>query len=139
MSDEATSSIVTGVAAYYASKLALHGATPQGVDWNGQASQNVRHLQFLRLFADAPDASILDLGCGYGDFLRFVRGEGYGGRYLGYDAAPEMIAEASRLHGEGPDRQWRVGASPVEDFDIAIASGIFNAKGDVSIEALGRY
>jgi SAM-dependent methyltransferase len=139
MSDEANSSIVTGVAAYYASKLALHGATPQGVDWNGQTSQNVRHQQFLRLLADAPDASILDLGCGYGDFLRFLRGEGYRGPYLGYDAAPGMIAEASRLHGHGPDRQWRVGASPVEVFDFAIASGIFNVKGDVSIEAWDRY
>jgi SAM-dependent methyltransferase len=139
MSGEANSAIVSGVAAYYASKLALHGATPQGVDWNGQASQNVRHQQFLRLFADAPDASILDLGCGYGDFLRFLRGEGYGGLYVGYDAAPGMIAEASRLHGLGPDRQWRVGASPVEVVDFAIASGIFNVKGDVSIDSWARY
>jgi SAM-dependent methyltransferase len=139
MSGEANSSIVTGVVAYYASKLALHGATPQGVDWNGQASQNVRHRQFLRLVAEAPEASILDLGCGYGDFLRFLRGEGYRGPYLGYDAAPDMIAEASRLHGQGPDHQWRVGASPVEVFDFAIGSGIFNVKGHVPIRAWGRY
>jgi SAM-dependent methyltransferase len=139
MSGEANSAIVSGVADYYASKLALHGATPQGVDWNGQASQNVRHQQFLRLLAGALDASILDLGCGYGDFLRFLRGEGHRGPYLGYDAASGMIAEASRLHGYGPDRQWRIGTSPVEVVDFAIGSGIFNVKGHVPIQAWGRY
>jgi SAM-dependent methyltransferase len=132
-------SIVSGVAAYYASKLALHGATPQGVDWNGQDSQNMRHQQFLRLLAGAPDASILDLGCGYGDFLRFLRREGHWGPYLGYDAASEMITEALRLHGEGSDRQWRIGASPTEVFDFAIASGIFNVKGNVAAEAWRSY
>ena len=127
------------VAAYYASKLATHGATPQGVDWNGQTSQNVRHQQFLRLLEGGADSSILDLGCGYGDFLRFLRTNGYRGPYVGYDAASDMITEASRLHGQGPDRQWRIGASPVEVVDFAIASGIFNVKGDVSKDAWAQY
>jgi SAM-dependent methyltransferase len=139
MSGDTNSSIVSQVAAYYASKLATHGPTPQGVDWNGQTSQNVRHQQFLRLLEGSVESSILDLGCGYGDFLRFLRGEGYRGAYIGYDAAPDMIAEASRLHGQGPDRQWRVGASPVEVVDFAVASGIFNVKGDVSIDTWVRY
>src|ERR1700737_1690612 len=122
-------SILSGVAAYYSSKLALHGTTAQGVDWNGQASHDLRHRQFLRLLDGALDASVLDLGCGFGDFLRFFRAEGHGGPFIGYDVAPNMIAEASRLHGEGADRQWRVGATPKETADFAIASGIFNVKG----------
>jgi SAM-dependent methyltransferase len=139
VSSDANVSIVTGVAAYYSSRLSQHGATPQGVDWNGQASQDMRHRQFLRLLDGSPDASILDLGCGYGDFLRFLRAEGYSGHFTGYDIAPNMIAEASRLHGQGGDRQWSVGASPVEAADFAVASGIFNVKGDVPIDAWSRY
>lgn len=138
MSADPDSPILGGVAAYYSSKLALHGATPQGVDWNGQQSHDLRHRQFLRLLDDA-DASVLDLGCGFGDFLRFLRMQGHGGPFIGYDVAPNMIAEALRLHGEADDRQWRVGAMPVERADFAVASGIFNVKGDVPVETWVRY
>ena len=127
------------VATYYASKLAVHGPTSRGVDWNGTASHELRHRQFLRLLDGAADASILDLGCGFGDFLRFLRAQGHRGPFIGYDVAPDMIAEAARLHGEGADRQWRVGAMPAEAADFAVASGIFNVKGDVPVETWARY
>ena len=139
MNSDADTSIVTGVAAYYSSRLAQHGATPRGVDWNGQASQDTRHRQFLRLLDGEAAASVLDLGCGYGDFLRFLRVEGHGGPFVGYDVAPNMIAEASRLHGEGDGRRWRVGADPEETADFAVASGIFNVKGDVALEPWESY
>jgi SAM-dependent methyltransferase len=132
-------SIRSIVATYYASKLAAHGPTPQGVDWNGAASHELRHRQFLRLLEGAPGASLLDLGCGFGDFFRFLRAEGHLGQYIGYDVAPNMIAEALRLHGQGADCQWQVGAEPHETVDFAIASGIFNVKGDTPIEVWERY
>ncbi len=132
-------SIRSSVATYYASKLAAHGPTPQGVDWNGVASHELRHRQFLRLLDGIPDASLLDLGCGFGDFFRFLRAEGHRGRYIGYDIAPDMIAEALRLHGQGADRQWRVGAEPEEGADFAIASGILNVKGNTPVEVWERY
>jgi len=131
--------IVRQVAEYYAGKLAAHGPTAPGVDWNSETSQALRHRQFLRLFADEHAASILDLGCGYGDFLPFLRQHGFTGTYVGYDVAPEMIEAARRLHGEGSDRAWRVGAVPDETADYAIASGIFNVKGGVSIADWTNY
>jgi SAM-dependent methyltransferase len=130
--------ILGEVAAYYSSKLELHGPTSQGVDWNGAISHDLRHRQFLRLLDGDRDASVFDLGCGFGDFFRFLREEGYRGHFVGYDVAPKMIAEASRLHGEA-DCHWRVGAEPSETADFAIASGIFNVKGEVPIETWVRY
>jgi SAM-dependent methyltransferase len=137
--DAAHSAILSGVAAYYASKLAAHGLTPQGVDWNGTDSHERRHRQFLGLLDGAADASIIDLGCGFGDFLRFLRAAGYHGRFTGYDIAPSMIEKARELHGEGQDRQWRIGAEPIDTADFAIASGIFNVKGDIPDEAWIPY
>jgi SAM-dependent methyltransferase len=131
--------IVNGVAEYYTSKLALHGATAQGVDWNTKDSHELRHRQFLRLLDGARDATILDLGCGFGDFLRFLRAAGYRGQFVGYDIAPSMIAEASRLHGADESSEWRIGSEPTEIADFAIASGIFNVKGDVPLERWVRY
>jgi SAM-dependent methyltransferase len=131
--------ILSLIAAYYASKLASHGPTPQGVDWNGIESHERRHRQFLRLLEGNRNASVIDLGCGFGDFLRFLRAEGHQGRFIGYDIAPTMIEKARELHGEAADREWRIGAEPDEVADFAIASGIFNVKGDVPSESWNHY
>ncbi|MDB5619740.1 class I SAM-dependent methyltransferase [Tardiphaga sp.] len=139
MPSDVTGSVIGGVADYYTSKLAQHGATPQGVDWNGEASHELRHRQFLRLLEANPDGSVLDLGCGFGDFLRFLRARAYRGDFIGYDIAPGMIAEASRLHAADARSRWQVSAQPTEAADFAIASGIFNVKGDVSSETWNSY
>jgi SAM-dependent methyltransferase len=135
----ADSPILAWVADYYSAKLAAHGATSKGVDWKNADSHDLRHRQFLRLFEGSPDASVLDLGCGYGDFFRFLRAAGHRGPFVGYDIAPAMISKARELHGEAADRQWLVGGKPAETFDFAVASGILNVKGEVSIERWARY
>jgi hypothetical protein len=50
-----------------------------------------------------------------------------------------MIEQARKLHGEAGDRQWRVGAEPVEVADYAIASGIFNVRGTIADEVWAGY
>ena len=122
----ASDAILGAVRAYFETTLAAHGATPKGVDWNDAAGQRLRHRQFLRLLAADPEASVLDFGCGYGDFLPFLRGHGHRGRYIGLDIAPVMVQAARDLHGEGPDRVFHLAAVPPEPADYAIASGIFN-------------
>lgn len=131
MTEPKQSRILSDVAAYYTAKLDTHGATPQGVDWNGAESHQLRHRQFLRLLEGHRNGSIIDLGCGFGDFLGFLRGAGHRGHFAGYDIAPNMIAAARKLHGEGDDRSWHIGAVPEQQADFALASGIFNVKGDV--------
>ncbi|QAU45912.1 class I SAM-dependent methyltransferase [Bradyrhizobium guangzhouense] len=126
--------ILSDVAAYYATKLEAHGATARGVDWNGPESHQLRHRQFLRLIENDPDGSIIDLGCGFGDFLDFLRRSGHRGPFIGYDIAPDMIEAARSLHGEGEDRRWHVGAMPAIAADFAIASGVFNVKGTIPAE-----
>lgn len=132
------SPILSHAAFYYASRLAQYGATPQGVDWSGADSHERRHAQFLRLIAGR-DASVIDLGCGFGDFLRFLRAAGHHGSFIGYDVVPDMIEKARELHGEGSDRQWHVSAVPTKAADYAIASGIFNVKGDIPDEDWRTY
>ena len=139
MSDAAKSAILLQVAAYYSAKLDAHGSTPQGVDWNGIDSHERRHRQFLYLLGGNPNASVIDLGCGFGDFLRFLRTEGYQGPFTGYDIAPSMIEKARQIHGENEDHRWRVGDEPTETADFAVASGIFNVKGDVPNEVWSLY
>lgn len=130
--------ILDQVASYYTTRLVDYGATPRGVDWNSVESHELRHRQFLRL-VDDPAASVLDLGCGFGDFLRYLRQEGHQGHFIGYDVAPSMIEEAQRLYGNDSNAVWRVGAKPTESADYAVASGIFNVKGEVAFKDWERY
>lgn len=139
VSSSVDSKLLSEVAQYYSAKLQQHGPTPRGVDWNGPESHQLRHRQFLRLLADVPDASIIDLGCGFGDFLSFLRSAGFRGHFTGYDVAAKMIEKARELHGENDGQSWHVGAAPERISDFAIASGIFNVKGDTADEEWTGY
>lgn len=122
--------ILGEVRRYYAGRLQEHGATPRGVDWNGAESQALRHAQFLRLLGGSPDASVLDLGCGYGDFLPFLRAQGHRGAFAGWDVVPEMVAAARAAHAGDAAASWHVGSVPEAPADFAIASGVLNVKGE---------
>ena len=113
ISQTARRTIYDQAASYYVRKLEEFGSSPRGVDWRDESSQRVRHAQFLRLLGDDLDASIGDLGCGYGDFLGFLREHGYRGAYLGYDVAQEMLDAARARHGEGADRRWMHSGAPI--------------------------
>ncbi len=130
--------ILAAVRAYFETTLAAHGATAKGVDWNDELGQRLRHRQFLRLVSPDPEASVLDFGCGYGDFLRFLRAHGHRGRYVGLDIAPAMVQAARDLHGEGPDRVFLT-AVPPEPTDYAIASGTFNVIRGADPASWARY
>ncbi len=131
--------ILDAVGAHYAAALARHGATARGVDWKDADGQRLRHRQFLRLLGDDPDASVLDLGCGYGDFLPFLRASGHRGPYIGWDIAPAMIEAARAAHGEGADRAFHVGAAPDAPADYAIGSGILNVIRGACASAWSRH
>jgi SAM-dependent methyltransferase len=139
VTDISEASILKAVADYYTSRLDQHGPTPRGVDWNGSESHALRHRQFMRLLDGSPDASVLDLGCGFGDFFGFLRKQGHRGAYVGYDVAPNMITQARYLHGERADCRWQVGSKPTDSADFAVASGLFNVKGEFSVETWARY
>ncbi len=132
-------SILDAVRGYYSARLAEHGTTPRGVDWKDTDSQHLRHRQFLRLLAEDPDASVLDVGCGYGDFLPFLRAAGHRGRYIGCDVAPAMVEAARRLHGESADHSFVEGPAMAGAADYAIGSGIMNVIRGASPTAWAAY
>jgi len=47
-----------------------------------------------------PSDSIIDVGCGYGDFFDFLRNKGWRGSYLGIDINPQLIEQGRRLYPE---------------------------------------
>jgi SAM-dependent methyltransferase len=79
----------------------------------GNALPGIRALKPLMLeqLALRRGMHVLEIGCGAGDDVRaFARRVGAGGRVLGVDAAPPMIAEAARrIAGRRLPVEFRVG------------------------------
>ena len=114
--------------AHYEEKFALHGETPQGVDWNGAASQSLQFDQLLRLLPAAGAFSVNDLGCGYGALLSMLDERYAGVRYGGYDLNESMIEAARRRFGERPDTTFQVADRPDRTADYGLASGIYTLR-----------
>lgn len=123
---------------YYDGKLAEHGPTARGVDWNSEESQRLRFRELARLIEDDPDASVLDYGCGYGALRTYLRERGHRGTYIGFDISQRMI-DAARA-GCVDEAAWFVAdRDALERVDYTLASGIFNVKQATSGEQWKAY
>ncbi len=113
---------------YYARRLAEHGPTPRGVDWNSAESQHLRFEQLLH-GCDRRELLVLgDFGCGYGALYGHLLDTGFVGGYRGYDIAPAMIDAARQRYGADPGSRFDTDEGVLADADYVVASGIFNVK-----------
>jgi SAM-dependent methyltransferase len=133
-----SAAILEQVKRYYDRRLADHGTTPAGVDWNSAESQELRFTQLMKI---RPGGlfSLLDYGCGYGALLDWLLREQIVCPYTGYDVSESMVATAGRLHGAVSDCRFTVDLETLEPADVVVASGIFNVKQDESVDRWQAY
>ena len=126
---------------YYERKLAAHGASPAGVDWNSRASQELRFAQLATLWGQAREASLLDFGCGYGALLHWLRASGFTGPYIGFDLSAAMIKAAEAAAIDAGLSNWRFvpEQSNLARAELVVASGIFNVRMDTPEAAWHDY
>lgn len=128
---EKTPSFLDDVARYYSDKLAAHGETAKGVDWNGHESQTLRFRQLCQIISPDPESfSVNDLGCGYGALLDYLAQNYQRFSYCGMDVSADMIEAAERRHGDRRDCRFLNAAEPQVPADYGVASGIFNVRLD---------
>jgi SAM-dependent methyltransferase len=112
----------TWMRAAYREQFKLHGVHPRSLDWRA-GSQEVRFAAFVRGFGSREPASLLDLGCGFGDLLAYLRAYGWKGSYVGVDFMPEFIDIARSRFKDDRSASWLVG----EVLQIEIADASFDA------------
>jgi SAM-dependent methyltransferase len=120
--------LLTEVAYYYSEKLAQHGETPRGVDWNGEESQERRFEQLCKIIDGRTRFSLNDLGCGYGALHDFLIGRHSGFSYSGIDISESMIRSAEQRHRGRPQARFVLASQPDAVADYGVASGIFNVR-----------
>ncbi len=115
---------------YHSHLLREYGSDDARVIWNSRFSQEQRFEVLLQV-GDLNRASILDVGCGLGDFSRYLANRGISyGSYLGIDINPDMLDAAQEKY-PGINCQCRdILGNPFKEgeFDYVFESGIFNLK-----------
>lgn len=122
-----TNKIINEVNKYYTEKVITHGATPQGVDWNGIESQENRFEQLLKITnKEKMPFTLLDFGCGFGSLLNYLEKTNLQLDYIGYDISEEMLKHATAQY---PNKGRWLNAIPNDlKVDYVVASGLFNVK-----------
>ncbi len=113
---------------YYTNKINEHGATPEGVDWNGEESQDIRFEQLSKVIKNEK-FSISDIGCGYGKYCEYLKSNYKSFIYKGYDLSFEMIKNAKNIYSNQNIEFLHIdNLDQITTSDYSIASGIFNVK-----------
>lgn len=114
---------------YFDAKCKKFGASEKALGW---ASRKSQRLRYTVLSLSAPwdeEISVLDVGCGQGDFLQFLQDENLPCRYTGMDLSEEMLAIARRQHPDGRFLQGDfLDGDFMEGFDYVMASGLVNLR-----------
>jgi SAM-dependent methyltransferase len=131
--------ITDRVERYYSSKVAQHGPTPRGVDWNSTESQQLRFRQLLKVRSDDLPFSVNDYGCGYGALLEALDAQESEFTYRGFDLSAAMVAQAEHLFGDRPEATFTTRVADLAQADYTVASGIFNVRLDVDDAAWRDY
>jgi SAM-dependent methyltransferase len=126
--ENSRSDLLGEVADYYSTKLAIHGESPGGVDWNGEDGQNLRFAQLSKVINFDQAFTINDLGCGYGALFDYLKGKGARFQYLGVDVSADMIQAASLRYQDTSEASFECAHEPSKVADFSVASGIFNVR-----------
>lgn len=113
---------------YYEKRYEEFGATVRALDWGSEESQQLR-FKVLSEVTDLSDKSLLDVGCGLGDFYGWLRGHEFHHGYTGIDLSSNFIEEARDRFPSGTFLQGGFpGKVPEGRYDVIVASGIFTYR-----------
>jgi hypothetical protein len=112
---------------FYRYSLDHYGHSAKGVQWNSAASQRARFVALRRFLPDdLSSVTLVDAGCGLGDFHTFlVQGGEHPGGYLGLDVVEPMV-EAARLRTEREILLLDVLEDALPSADYYVCSGAMN-------------
>jgi len=117
------------ISAFFDKRVRAHGYSPLGCDYGSWETQKDR-FNVMAAAAPLEGKSILDVGCGFGDFYEYLGTSLKNFDYLGIDLSKEMLETARERHPSGTFREVNLLSEDIEPRDIVIANGIFYLLGD---------
>lgn len=111
----------------YDGRLKKFGITAETLSVGNEVRRNIRY-QVLTEIGNLEGKKILDLGCGFGDLIGFLRDKDINCDYTGYDINPKLIEIARK---KNPSYKFEVVDIFIESFpkfDYILSSSSFNNK-----------
>ena len=117
---------------YFEDKISIFGNNAKGMDWKDEKSQYLR-FEIISKYIDFKEStSILDVGCGNGEFFNYTKSQKKNINYNGIDISNKMVDITNKRFGK---KTAEIGT--VQDinnhkkYDYIISSGTFNACLDI--------
>jgi len=112
----------------YQERISEHGATFASLNSGSTEKQAIRHsVHASALRGAAP--SILEVGCGLGDFYKYLIEHQRNCSYTGYDIVPEYIAECQRSYADAKFELRNIFAAGIETtYDTIVMSQVLNNR-----------
>jgi len=112
----------------YNKRYKEHGYSSLSLGWGEHGKQNIR-FEVLYNIGIKRDSSILDVGCGFGDFYTFLKEKGWHGNYLGIDIVDNLLHEAKKQNNDINVKNIDIlNSNFIQKYDYVVCSGIFGAK-----------
>ena len=118
----------------YQAKFKKFGVNPKSLLWKSRGAAHQRFRQFWAEI-DFNHKTVLDIGCGFGEFGKFLLKRYRGVNYTGIDNVIEFIEVAKK---EVPKGKFKVADFNDSNYrsDIVIASGVLNSNIGTRLENL---
>lgn len=118
---------------FYDERIAAHGEGLQSLGYLTPERQLARFHSVLKYLRGLRIQTVLDFGCGRGDFLPFIALEFPELRdYVGWDIMPQFIEAAEKRFPSGPKRVWHCGdylSENVKRYDAILCIDTFTQGG----------
>jgi SAM-dependent methyltransferase len=121
----------------YSDLVGKHGNDVRALGWGSRESQ-AKRFEVLAEIGKLRGASVMDVGCGLGDFYAWMKKKRLRVRYTGVDITPGMVDRARKRF---PGAQFQVqdlldGSRPAMLHDYVLSSGIFTHCGTSAFDFL---
>lgn len=99
LDDTVLAQIATDTIARYRRRFLDHGYGARALGWGSTDQQRHRYAQTRLGPIDVAHHTVLDIGCGFGDYRDFLlESSPEAAAYHGWDVNPDLVAEAARRH-----------------------------------------
>lgn len=112
----------------YQRRIAEHGPTFASLNSGSEEKQRLRHSVHASALRGARP-SILEIGCGLGDFYKYLVAQNRDCSYHGYDIVPEYIAECGRVFLQAKFEVRNIFVDGIEGtYDTVVMSQVLNNR-----------
>lgn len=112
----------------YQRRIAEHGPTFASLNSGSEEKQAIRHWVHASALRGGPP-SILEIGCGLGDFYKYLVAQTRDCSYHGYDIVPEYITQCRRVYPQATFAVRNIFLEGIDGtFDTVVMSQVLNNR-----------